>query len=153
VLDYAPPLATLRVVCSKGTYIRTLCHDLGAHLGCGGHLAALRRTRCGPFAVEACTALASLEQLAAAGQPLPLIPLAEMLPDWPSVEVLGEARQRLAHGVAPAMTEVTAAAELPAGQPVRLLVGERLAAVARFAPGGEGGRRGDFILDKVFLVA
>ena len=36
---------SLRVVCSKGTYIRTLCHDIGAALGCGGVMAALRRTR------------------------------------------------------------------------------------------------------------
>jgi len=39
----------LRVVCSKGTYIRSLAHDIGARLGCGGYLAALRRTRCGGF--------------------------------------------------------------------------------------------------------
>ncbi len=46
----------LRVVCSKGTYIRTLCHDIGAALGCGGCMAALRRTRCGVFDVkDACT--------------------------------------------------------------------------------------------------
>ena len=42
----------LRVVCSKGTYIRTLCHDLGEYLGCGGCMAALRRTRSGSFSVE-----------------------------------------------------------------------------------------------------
>ena len=42
----------LRVECSKGTYIRTLCHDLGEYLGCGGCMAALRRTRSGSFSVE-----------------------------------------------------------------------------------------------------
>lgn len=42
----------LRVRCSKGTYIRTLCHDLGEYLGCGGCMAALRRTRSGSFSVE-----------------------------------------------------------------------------------------------------
>ena len=40
---------TLRIRCSKGTYIRTLCHDLGAALGCGGAMSALRRTRAGAF--------------------------------------------------------------------------------------------------------
>lgn len=39
----------LRVHCSKGTYVRTLCHDIGAYLGCGGCMAALRRTRAGAF--------------------------------------------------------------------------------------------------------
>lgn len=42
----------LRVRCSKGTYIRTLCHDIGAALGCGGCMASLRRTRIGDFSVE-----------------------------------------------------------------------------------------------------
>lgn len=42
----------LRVVCSKGTYIRTLCHDIGAALGCGGCMASLRRTAIGPFVAE-----------------------------------------------------------------------------------------------------
>lgn len=42
----------LRVRCSKGCYIRTLCHDIGAALGCGGTMASLRRTRCLPFSVE-----------------------------------------------------------------------------------------------------
>lgn len=48
----APDEFALRVVCSKGTYIRTLCHDLGEYLGCGGCMAALRRTRSGGFSVE-----------------------------------------------------------------------------------------------------
>ena len=42
----------LRIRCSKGTYIRTLCHDLGAYLGCGGCMASLRRTASGGFRVE-----------------------------------------------------------------------------------------------------
>ena len=42
----------LKIRCSKGTYIRTLCHDLGRALGCGGAMAALRRTASGPFRVE-----------------------------------------------------------------------------------------------------
>jgi len=43
---------TLRIVCSKGTYIRTLCHDIGAALGCGGAMSSLRRTRAGAFKIE-----------------------------------------------------------------------------------------------------
>lgn len=43
---------TLSVCCSKGTYIRTLCHDIGAALGCGGAMSALRRTAAGPFSIE-----------------------------------------------------------------------------------------------------
>jgi len=43
---------TLRIVCSKGTYIRTLCNDIGLALGCGGTLSELRRTRAGAFSIE-----------------------------------------------------------------------------------------------------
>jgi tRNA pseudouridine55 synthase len=49
LLAYAPPDVHLRVVCSPGTYIRSLGHDLGGALGCGGHLVALRRTASGSF--------------------------------------------------------------------------------------------------------
>jgi len=52
--------ATLEVVCGKGTYIRTLCADLGAALGVGGHMAALRRTRIGAFGIEAAIPLDDL---------------------------------------------------------------------------------------------
>ena len=52
VLGEADGDYVLRVRCSKGTYIRTLCHDLGEYLGCGGCMAALRRTRSGSFSVE-----------------------------------------------------------------------------------------------------
>lgn len=45
------PLMQLRVVCSKGTYVRTLAADIGAALGCGGYLTALRRVRSGPFSI------------------------------------------------------------------------------------------------------
>ncbi len=49
VLDFSPPMVTLRITCSSGTYIRSLAHDLGEVLGCGGHIAGLRRTAVGGF--------------------------------------------------------------------------------------------------------
>lgn len=52
LLSWDPPHAGLRVRCSKGTYVRTLAHDLGEALGCGAHLSSLRRTRSGTFSVE-----------------------------------------------------------------------------------------------------
>ena len=52
--SYSPnrPVYTLRIVCSKGTYIRTLCHDIGAALGCGATMSALRRLRAGAFTID-----------------------------------------------------------------------------------------------------
>lgn len=51
-LEYAYPYLRLRIACSKGTYIRSIAHDLGQALGCGAHLTALRRTLSGAFTVE-----------------------------------------------------------------------------------------------------
>ena len=52
VEEFTMPLLTMRIACSKGTYIRTLCHDLGTVVGCGAHLVALRRTRSGYFSIQ-----------------------------------------------------------------------------------------------------
>ncbi len=57
------PSLTLRVHCSKGTYIRTLGEDIGEALGCGAHLSALRRVQTGPFAAEHCVSLNDLEAM------------------------------------------------------------------------------------------
>ena len=57
------PLVTFRVVCSKGTYIRTLCHDIGANLGCGGAMESLTRSRVGIFGIEDALTLTELQRL------------------------------------------------------------------------------------------
>ena len=61
LLDFSPQSITLRVVCSKGTYIRALARDIGAALGSGAHLTALRRTRVGDVTIDKCL---SVEQAA-----------------------------------------------------------------------------------------
>lgn len=58
LMEYAPDSITVRVVCSKGTYIRALARDIGEALGSGAHLTALRRTRVGDVRVEQCMAVA-----------------------------------------------------------------------------------------------
>ena len=52
ILDINPPEVSFRVYCSKGTYIRSLCHDIGNKLGCGGVMSALQRTRVGDFDIK-----------------------------------------------------------------------------------------------------
>jgi tRNA pseudouridine55 synthase len=52
LLSYHYPKLCLRVKCSKGTYIRSLAHDIGNHLGCFAHLTALQRIRCGPYHLQ-----------------------------------------------------------------------------------------------------
>ena len=63
-------LYTIRVRCTKGTYIRTLCHDIGAALGCGGCMASLRRTMAAGFTLEDAV---SLERTQAEGDPASLL--------------------------------------------------------------------------------
>ncbi len=60
VLEWRPPLLSLRIRCSKGTYIRSLAHDLGEALGCGGHIAVLRRAAVGDFTLATAVPLADL---------------------------------------------------------------------------------------------
>ncbi len=60
LLDWALPDVRLRIVCSSGTYIRSLAHDVGQALGCGGHITALRRTAVGDFNVDTAVPLPDL---------------------------------------------------------------------------------------------
>ena len=66
----APDEFILRVRCSKGTYVRTLCHDIGAALGCGGCMSSLRRTMAAGFTLEQAV---TLEQVQAAADPADLL--------------------------------------------------------------------------------
>ncbi|MBR3084764.1 MAG: tRNA pseudouridine(55) synthase TruB [Kiritimatiellae bacterium] len=52
ITGYDAPVASFDIVCGKGTYIRTLCHDLGGALGCGACMRTLRRVRCGAYSVD-----------------------------------------------------------------------------------------------------
>ena len=63
ITEYEPPLAWFKIACTKGTYVRTLAHDLGQALGCGAHLAGLRRTVSGKFKVGDATQFEELTTL------------------------------------------------------------------------------------------
>ena len=88
----------LRVRCSKGTYVRTLATDIGAALGCGAHLAALRRTASGRFRVEDAATLEALEAMTPAQRRKCLLPLAELLVGLPRAELDAPAAARLRNG-------------------------------------------------------
>ncbi|MCK6431833.1 MAG: tRNA pseudouridine(55) synthase TruB [Aquabacterium sp.] len=80
------------VVCSKGTYIRALAEDIGQALGCGAHLAALRRTSSGPVRIGGAIALDALEAMPDAEPLARLLPPDTLLADWPSLRLdAGEA--------------------------------------------------------------
>ncbi len=87
----------LRVFCSSGTYIRTLCADIGAALGCGGIMAALRRTEAGGFSIEDALTLSELEALSEGKRISRLIPTESLFSSLPAV-CLSEFFEKLCRG-------------------------------------------------------
>jgi len=99
------------VACSKGTYIRTLAEDIGAALGCGAHLEALRRTGCGSLTVDRAVTIEQLVAMDEAERETRLLPADVLLSAWPAVHLpddeagrfLTGLRRRVAHADAPAV--------------------------------------------------
>jgi tRNA pseudouridine55 synthase len=85
---------TLRVVCSAGTYIRSLAHDLGRELGCGGHVESLRRLRSGRYDLSNSVKLEEIE----AHWRDKIIPTGDLLPELPAVDLSEHQATRIRHG-------------------------------------------------------
>jgi tRNA pseudouridine55 synthase len=100
VLGREGSLLAMRVVCSKGTYIRVLAEDIGTALGCGAHLSALRRTRSGRFRVEDALTLDALEPLPMRERRRSLLALPELLQGLPRAELGAAEEARLRQGQA-----------------------------------------------------
>jgi tRNA pseudouridine55 synthase len=99
VLEWAPPEVVIDVHCSSGTYVRSLANDLGAALGCGAYLVGLRRTKSGRFSLRDATPLRKLQEAFRAGSWYQyLIPAAEALAEWPSVELGPDEVESIRHG-------------------------------------------------------
>ena len=89
----------LDIACSKGTYVRTLCHDIGAALGCGGCMSALRRVRAGQFSVEDAHTLPDVIAAAAEGRAESLLlPVDSLFSDRPALTADAEAERRIRCG-------------------------------------------------------
>ena len=85
----------LDVVCSKGTYIRTLCHDIGGALGVGGTMSALRRVRAGRFSLENAYTLEQVQQAADAGRAEELLlPVDALFSEYPAVALTEKGEKR-----------------------------------------------------------
>jgi len=104
------PTLVIDVRCSKGTYIRTLAEDIGAALGCGAHLAGLRRTATGPLTLAGAVTLADLEALDEAGREALLLAPDVLLADWPALALGAEDAGRFLAG----MRRRVARADVPA---------------------------------------
>ncbi|KAB0665803.1 tRNA pseudouridine(55) synthase TruB [Oryzomonas japonica] len=138
------PLVALRVVCSRGTYVRSLADDMGAALGCGAALQELRRTASGPFTIAASMTLDELQEAAQEGRTeavcrTPYAVLGHLM-DIPLTDA-GVVKVR--HGRAPELDETGIAAWPACAAPltVRLSQGQELVAVAELSSlDGEGVR-------------
>jgi tRNA pseudouridine55 synthase len=131
LMDFQDPLVKFSVHCSKGTYIRTLCADIGERLGMGAHLALLIRTRAGRFTLEQAISLEQLSDMAAGvGTASALISAEQALQELFSVTVDRSAADQIAHG----KSLVVSSGDLPDGtpNPIRILGYDgQLLAVAR----------------------
>jgi tRNA pseudouridine55 synthase len=92
IVAWEPPLLTLDVLCGKGTYIRSLARDIGVALGCGAHLASLRRTAVGAFLIDDAVTLDTLSSSH-------LLPPEIAVADWPAVQLDEAGARRVRNGL------------------------------------------------------
>ncbi len=98
VLGFAGNRLRLSVQCSKGTYIRVLAADIGAALGCGGHLTALRRTWVGALDLRAAVTLETLTETGEDERARFLLPLDALLQNLPRIDLDADSARRFSHG-------------------------------------------------------
>ena len=150
LVDAQLPDVTIEVECTKGTYIRSLCADLGDALGCGAHVIALRRLRTGQYPIERCIPLDQLGELDDVVQSSAFMTVDEALSDYPPAELIEDAAKRLSNGIPPLVAELTNHLLASPGDLVRLVFAGRLLAMAHYVPERQNGKRGDFDLIRVF---
>ncbi|HIR21685.1 MAG TPA: tRNA pseudouridine(55) synthase TruB [Candidatus Aphodousia faecalis] len=98
ILEFADELLTVEVTCSKGTYIRVLAEDIGEALGCGAHLASLRRTKVGVLSLEDAVTLQALETMSVDERLATLKPLDALMQTLPAVHLSENDCVRFCHG-------------------------------------------------------
>ena len=122
--------ALLHLRCSKGFYVRTLCHDLGKALGCPAHMRFLLRTQSGPFSLDTAQTLETLRAAAQTDQLAALLlPMEAALAHLPAVHVPVALEKSLYNGIPLRVSALPGACDLADGQPVCLRVRDRLVAI------------------------
>lgn len=121
ILSMELPRVRIRVKCSKGTYIRTLCHDIGEILGCGGCMQELLRTRVGRFSVGEALTLAEIGQLQDENRLMArIVTVEDALQEYPVCEVQKAADRLVYNGNPLAPEMLKQAASRKPGEPVRM---------------------------------
>ena len=98
-IDLENNTVEMLVDCSKGTYIRTLCNDIGESLGCGGHMSALERCKTGRFTIEEAYTLEQIEEMIENNDTSFLIPVAEALPEYRKIVLAEKNAQKVRNGI------------------------------------------------------
>ena len=152
LLSFTPPFVSIRVTCSRGTYVRTLADDIGAMIGCGAALKELRRTASGPFLISAAHTLESLQSAADEGRvsslcTSPFSALEHLL----DVPLADSGVAKVSFGRSPLWSDTSVQVDaVPAGtELVRLSHNGILVAVARLAAGDESSPA--IVLKRVFM--
>lgn len=152
LLSFTPPFVSIRVTCTRGTYVRTLADDIGALIGCGAALKELRRTASGPFEISAAHTLEELERAAVEGEVssfciTPYSSLAH-LRDIPLTEA---GVTKISFGRSPLWSETAVEGGMPPGEMplVRLSRTGTLVAVAMLSDGGDD--LPGIVLKRVFM--
>jgi tRNA pseudouridine55 synthase len=121
ILEIALPVVKMRVLCSKGTYIRTLCEDIGNQLGCGGAMQSLRRTKVGKFSLQDAIKLGDLQKCKEEGNLQDaVIGVESMFSECPAVHVKEESAYLLENGNAIPVALTREGVKTPEGQWVRM---------------------------------
>ena len=115
------PDVRFEVCCSGGTYIRTLCADIGRDLGCGGHLSALTRTACCGFTLDSALTLERLADLGPERAAAAIMPMADALPDMPAVMAGPELVAKVRTGRTLTPDDVAAAGRAAPGAYLKIL--------------------------------
>ncbi|MDI6808978.1 MAG: tRNA pseudouridine(55) synthase TruB [Candidatus Eisenbacteria bacterium] len=137
LLDFAPPDLTLKVVCSRGTYVRALARDIGEALGVGGHLFSLRRTRMGEFQVDQAIKFSEIGEEPHESQAKSRLTMDEALSFLDAISIREESVGRFLHGVPPLKDEVLSQPNEWSG--LKRVLGEdgRLLGIANLSTAGE----------------
>lgn len=133
---------TVDVCCSKGTYIRTLCYDIGKKLGCGAVMTALERTRSCGFELSDCVTIEDLQRIRNEGSEFPVIPTQRAFSDYPKLTVTAGQARRFSNGAPLASDRLTCTEE---------------GKYAVFSPDGEflgigDNRDGELKVAKLFII-
>ncbi len=131
ILNISLPDITMRVHCSKGTYIRTLCHDIGLKLGCFGTMVELERTKVSSFVWENAYTLSQIEALAKEGRVEEILSKTEDMFDILSVHVAPPFEKLLMNGNALYVNQIRERIRLGDGEEVKVYAGEKFCAIYR----------------------